>query len=92
MLSRNVAPIAGTRDLLVNARFRNDAAWSQAWPHLHLVLSDAQGHPVAARVLSPREYAGEAARRPIAPQQSVEARLRIREPKPATVAFAFDFR
>ena len=92
MLGRNVVPVAGTRDLIVTARFRNDAAWSQAWPHLQLQLSDAQGRPIAARVFAPRDYAGDAARRPIAPRQGVDARLRVREPEPATVAFAFDFR
>lgn len=92
MLSRNVAPVPGTRELDVVARFRNDAPWPQAWPHLHLVLSDAQGRLAAARVLAPRDYAGTAAQTPIAPQQSVDARVRVREPEPATVAFAFDFR
>lgn len=92
MLSRNVAPVPGTGELTVSARFRNDAPWPQAWPHLHLVLSDAQGRPAAARVLAPREYAGDAAKRPIAPQQSVDASARVREPGPATVAFVFDFR
>ena len=92
MLSRNVAPVPGTRELEVSARFRNDASWPQALPHLQLQLSDAQGRSTAGRVFTPREYAGNAAGRPIAPQQSIDARVRIREPQPATVAFAFDFR
>lgn len=92
MVERSVQPLPGTGALTVQARFRNAAPWPQAWPHLQLVLSDAQGHPAAARVFAPRDYAGAAARRAIAPGQTVQARLRVVEPQPATVAFAFDFR
>lgn len=92
MVERHVRPVAGTRELDVHARFRNAAAWPQEWPHLQLVLSDAQGRPAAARVFAPRDYAGDASRRAIAPGQTVTARLRVVEPQPATVAFAFDFR
>lgn len=92
MVARSVRPLPGTGELAVDARFRNAAPWPQAWPHLQLVLSDAQGRPAAARVFAPADYAGDTARRAIAPGQTVHARMRVVEPQPATVAFAFDFR
>lgn len=92
MVERSVRPLPGSRELAVHARFRNAAPWPQAWPHLQLVLSDAQGRPAAARVFAPADYAGDMSRRAIAPGQTVHAQLRVVEPQPATVAFAFDFR
>ncbi|WP_176442267.1 DUF3426 domain-containing protein [Noviherbaspirillum humi] len=35
---------------------RNQSGTPQAWPHLELNLSDADGKPVARRVFGPREY------------------------------------
>ena len=62
MLSRDVSPIAGSAGgLNVQATFRNDARWAQAWPVLLLSLSDADGRVLGSRAFTPREYLGAAA-------------------------------
>lgn len=44
--------------LLLTATIRNRAAGTYAWPHLELMLTDAQDQLVVRRVLAPSEYAG----------------------------------
>ena len=94
MLSRDVRPIAGTPGgLNVQATFRNDARWAQAWPVLLLSLSDADGRVIGARAFTPREYLGaDATQSELAPGQSARIALQLREPDPDVVAFTFDFR
>lgn len=94
MLSRDVSPIAGSAGgLNVQATFRNDARWAQAWPLLLLSLSDADGRVLGSRAFTPREYLGTAATQAeLAPGQSAQIALQLREPNPNVVAFTFDFR
>ncbi len=94
MLSRDVRPIAGTPGgLNVQATFRNDARWAQAWPVLLLSLSDADGRVIGARAFTSREYLGaDATQSELAPGQSARIALQLYEPDPDVVAFTFDFR
>ncbi len=94
MLSRDVSPIAGRAGgLNVQATFRNDARWAQAWPVLQLSLSDADGRVLGSRAFTPREYLGAtAAQTELAPGQSAHIALQLHEPNPNVVAFTFDFR
>jgi len=94
MLSRDVSPIPGTvGGLNVQATFRNDAHWPQAWPVLLLSLSDADGRVLGSRAFSPKEYLGAAATQTeLAPGQSAQIALKLHEPNPDVVAFSFDFR
>ena len=93
MLSRDVRPVPGTRGaLLVQATFRNDARWGQAWPVMRLSLSDADGRTVGARAFIPSEYLDAAAAQTVlAPGQSAQIMLQVREPAASVVAFSFDF-
>jgi hypothetical protein len=94
MLSRDVSPIAGSvGGLNVQATFRNDARWAQAWPVLLLSLSDADGRVLGSRAFTPREYLGAVATQTqLAPGQSAQIALQLHEPNPDVVAFTFDFR
>jgi hypothetical protein len=94
MLSRDVRPVGGSPGTLqAQATFRNDARWAQAWPIVLLTLKDADGRTLGARALMPSEYldAGQA-QNEIAPGQSAQIAVRIREPSVNVVAFSFDFR
>ena len=94
MLSRDVSPIANRAGgLKVQATFRNDARWAQAWPVLQLTLSDADGRALGTRAFEPREYLGHAPAQPgIGSGQAAEVAMDILEPAPGVVAFTFDFR
>lgn len=94
MLGRNVQPKPGAPGvLLVEASFRNDAAWPQPWPRLQLSLADSDGREVGRRTFLPAEYRGGAdgVEALLAPGQSASARFEVREPAPRIVAFNFDF-
>jgi len=95
MLQREVRPLAGRQSVLqVQASFRNDARWAQAWPALALALSDADGRVIGRRLLQPRDYLGAAhdpAQR-LEPGQSAQVAFLLREPSAATVAYTFEFR
>ncbi|CAD7713419.1 hypothetical protein LMG31886_05950 [Xanthomonas hydrangeae] len=94
LLNRDVRPLPANPDVLqIQASFRNDARWAQAWPWLQLSLSDADGRVIGTRVLAPQEYLGQ---RPgtqdtLAPGQAVQVAFRVREPAASTAAFSFDF-
>lgn len=94
MLSRDVRPVQGAPgQLQAQATFRNDARWTQAWPVILLTLKDADGRTLGARALQPREYlADPATQEGIAPGQSAQVAVRVREPSANVVAFSFDFR
>ncbi|WP_230812841.1 DUF3426 domain-containing protein, partial [Xanthomonas translucens] len=94
MLSREVRPLPGRAGTLqIQATFRNDARWAQAWPLLQLSLADADGRTIGSRVLRPEDYLGrtrpEAAT--LAPGQSAQVTFQVREPAAETAAFSFDF-
>lgn len=94
MLSREIRPVPGLPGVLqVQASFRNEARWAQAWPALNLALSDADGRVIGRRTLQPAEYLGPGAD-PLArlePGQSAQVSFRLREPAAGTVAFSFEF-
>lgn len=94
MLSREIRPVPGLPGVLqVQASFRNEARWAQAWPALNLALSDADGRVIGRRTLQPSEYLGAGAD-PLArlePGQSAQVSFRLREPAAGTVAFSFEF-
>ncbi|WP_244953585.1 DUF3426 domain-containing protein [Xanthomonas axonopodis] len=95
LLNRDVRPLPGEAEVLqIQASFRNDARWAQAWPWLQLSLSDADGRVIGTRILSPQEYLGQspAAQDTLAPGQAVQVAFRVREPAASTAAFSFDFR
>ncbi|MDG2526141.1 DUF3426 domain-containing protein [Stenotrophomonas sp. HITSZ_GD] len=94
MLDRDVRPAADQPGVLrIQASFRNDARWDQAWPYLQLSLSDADGRVIGSRVFAPAEYLGHAppAGETLAPGQSGRIDFRVREPAAGTSAFTFDF-
>ena len=94
MLSRDVRSMPGAAGALrVQATFRNDTRWSQPWPVLLLSLSDADGKVVGARAFKADEYLdASATQAELAPGQSAQIVLQLREPDAAVVAFSFDFR
>ncbi|MCC4605708.1 DUF3426 domain-containing protein [Xanthomonas campestris] len=95
LLNREVRPMHGMPGVLqIQASFRNDARWAQAWPWLQLSLSDADGRVIGTRVLAPQEYLGQAPAEQdtLAPGQAVQVAFRVREPAASTAAFSFDFR
>jgi hypothetical protein len=94
MLARDVKPVPGAPGVLqVRASFRNDARWPQRWPAVALSLSDADGRVAGARVLVPDDYL-EASQRmtTLAPGQSGQMAVQVREPAGGVVAFTFEFR
>ncbi|AKC88195.1 membrane protein [Pseudoxanthomonas suwonensis] len=93
MLDRKVRPASQAPGALrVDATFRNDARWPQAWPALQLVLSDADGRVLGSRVFQPTEYLGAAPEALLSPGQSAQITFMVQEPAPGTVAFSFEFR
>lgn len=94
MLSRDVRPhprAPGT--LRIDASFRNDARWTQAWPRLVVSLSDIDGRVVGTRAFTAREYLGAAPTQTfLAAGQTAAIHLDVVEPAPGIVAFSFDFR
>lgn len=79
--------------LLVSARVRNDAPFTQPYPVLTVTLSDADGQRVAMRRLLPREYLDDAAvrRRGMAPGASTVLVLEFADPGRNAAAFALGF-
>ncbi|MCL7714524.1 DUF3426 domain-containing protein [Stenotrophomonas mori] len=95
MLQRDIRPLPGTEGVLqVQASFRNDARWAQAWPQLRLSLADADGRVTGRRLLSPDDYLGGAhdPQQRLAPGQSAQVAFLLREPAATTVAYTFEFR
>ena len=94
MISRDVRPVPGQAGALqVQASFRNDARWAQAWPSLRLSLSDADGRVIGTGVFAPHDYLDRSldANSVLEPGQSAQIAFRVREPASSTVAFTFEF-
>ncbi|MCF7750602.1 DUF3426 domain-containing protein [Bacillus subtilis subsp. subtilis] len=94
MISRDVRPVPGHPGALqVQASFRNDARWAQAWPSLRLSLSDADGRVIGTGVFAPHDYLDRSldANSVLEPGQSAQIAFRVREPAASTVAFTFEF-
>ena len=92
MLDRKVRPAPQAGALRVDATFRNDARWPQAWPALQLALSDADGRVLGSRVFQPADYLGASPSTHLSPGQSAQITFMVQEPAPGTVAFTFEFR
>ena len=94
MLSRDIRPVPGQAGALqVQASFRNDARWAQAWPALRLSLSDADGRTIGARAITPADYlADPAPSTELVPGQSARMAVQVHEPDGGAVAFTFEFR
>lgn len=93
LTARDVRPHPSVPDaLMINATFRNDAPWPQAWPVLQISLADLDGKPVALRRFTVAEYLGSSPReQTLAPGQSATATLEVQDPGKQAVAFAFEF-
>ena len=93
MLARDVIAVPERPGVLrVQASFRNDARWAQAWPALILTLSDADNRTLGTRRFLPRDYLGDAPSSTLlAPGQASQLAFDIVEPAPNVVAFDFRF-
>lgn len=93
MLARDVIAVPERPGVLrVQASFRNDARWAQAWPALILTLSDADNRTLGTRRFLPRDYLGDAPSSSLlAPGQASQLAFDIVEPAPNVVAFDFRF-
>jgi hypothetical protein len=94
LTARDVRPHPSVSDaLMINASFRNDAPWPQAWPVLQIAMSDLDGKPLAMRRFRVEEYLGAApSESTLASGQSVSATIEVQDPGKQAVAFAFEFR
>ncbi|HHW4680894.1 MAG TPA: DUF3426 domain-containing protein [Xylella taiwanensis] len=95
MLQRSVQPLPGYPGVLqIQASFRNDARWDQAWPYLQLSLSDADGKVIGSSTFAPGEYLGHPPHpnERLAPGQGAHITFRVHEPEANTAAFTFEFR
>lgn len=79
--------------LMISASVLNSASFSQPYPVVTIVLSNAQGKRVAMRRLQPREYLDDNAvlRRGLAPGASAVLLLEVEDPGDKAVAFEFGF-
>ena len=93
MLSREVIAVPDRPGVLrVQASFRNDARWAQAWPALVLTLSDADNRVLGTRRFLPEEYLGKPTLGgTLAPGQASQLEFDIAEPAPNVVGFDFRF-
>lgn len=93
MLARDVIAVPERPGVLrVQASFRNDARWAQAWPALILTLSDADNRTLGTRRFLPQDYLGDAPSSTLlAPGQASQLAFDIIEPAPNVVAFDFRF-
>ena len=93
MLSRDVIAAPDRPGVLrVQASFRNDARWPQAWPALILTLSDADNRTLGTRRFLPADYLGSTPHAAqLVPGQATQLAFDIAEPAPNVVAFDFRF-
>ncbi len=75
--------------LVVEASFRNDARWPQAWPLLQLTLSDINGVPVAQGRYAAGEYLADSHATTIGSGQTATVRLNVADPPQKAVSFDF---
>ena len=93
MLAREVIAVPDRPGVLrVQASFRNDARWAQAWPALVLTLTDADNRVLGTRRFPPVEYLGKPTQgETLAPGQATQLAFDIAEPAPNVVGFDFRF-
>lgn len=75
--------------LVVEASFRNDARWPQAWPVLQLTLSDINGVPVAQGRFAAAQYLTGAHAPDIGSGQTATVQLNVTDPAQKAVSFDF---
>lgn len=75
--------------LVVDASFRNDARWPQAWPLLQLTLSDINGVPVAQGRYAATQYLAGAHAAVIGSGQTATVQLNVADPPQKAVSFDF---
>ncbi|MBS0200067.1 MAG: DUF3426 domain-containing protein [Proteobacteria bacterium] len=75
--------------LVVEASFRNDARWPQAWPLLQLTLSDINGVPVAQGRYAAVQYLAGAHAATIGSGQTATVQLNVSDPPQKAVSFDF---
>ena len=93
MLAREVIAVPDRPGVLrVQASFRNDARWAQAWPALVLTLTDADNRILGTRRFLPEEYLGKPTQgETLAPGQATQLAFDIAEPAPNVVGYDFRF-
>ena len=93
MLAREVIAVPDRPGVLrVQASFRNDARWAQAWPALVLTLTDADNRILGTRRFLPEEYRGKPTQgETLAPGQATQLAFDIAEPAPNVVGYDFRF-
>ncbi|MBS0214392.1 MAG: DUF3426 domain-containing protein [Proteobacteria bacterium] len=75
--------------LVVEASFRNDAGWPQAWPLLQLTLSDINGVPVAQGRYAASQYLAGTHAATIGSGQTATVQLNVTDPPQKAVSFDF---
>jgi hypothetical protein len=79
--------------LQIDASFRNDARWPQAWPRLVVTPVGRRRPRARARAFTAREYLGAPpTQNTLAPGQTAAISLSVVEPAPGVVSFGFEFR
>lgn len=94
LLARDVEQHPSVPDgLLITASVRNDASFSQPYPVVTIVLSDANGQRLAMRRFQPEDYVGDPAARVrgLAGGVTTAMVFEVQDPGQRAVAFAFSF-
>jgi len=95
LLSRDIRPHPSVPNgLIISASLRNNAAFTQAFPEVDIVLSDLDENRVAMRRFHPQEYLGDARTiaSGMAPGATTALVFEVADPGKNAVAFEFKFR
>jgi predicted Zn finger-like uncharacterized protein len=95
LLSRDIRPHPSVPSgLIISASLRNDAAFTQAFPDVDIVLSDLDENRIAMRRFHPQEYIGDARTiaAGMAPGATTALVFEVADPGKNAVAFEFKFR
>jgi predicted Zn finger-like uncharacterized protein len=94
MLNRNIYSHPNEQDaLMITTSFVNQSPTAQAFPVLAITLLDTQGHIVAVRHFSPKDYLVNKllADTLMPPNQPIGARLEVLDPGNKVIAYEFEF-
>ena len=94
LLSRDIRPHPSVPNaLIISATLRNDAAFTQAFPDVEIVLSDLDENRIAMRRFRPQEYLGDARTiaAGLAPGATAALVFEVADPGKNAVAFEFKF-
>jgi len=95
LLSRDIRPHPSVPNaLIISASLRNDAAVTQAFPEVDIVMSDLDENRIAMRRFRPQEYLGDARTiaTGMAPGSTAALVFEVADPGKNAVAFEFKFR